>query len=119
MGYYTDFELKAKYDNNDPEYISKLESEVDRINVFGGNCDEGWYANAKWYHYDDDMILLSSRFPEVLFELRGQGEATGDIWLNYYKNGAAMRDCLKIVEEPFDENKVTKKGSYSQKYSYE
>lgn len=120
MGYYTDFELKAKYDGSSPIYISKLENEVDKLNIFEcGSYSENWYANDKWYDFDKDMILLSSRFPEVLFELRGQGEESGDIWLNYYKGGGVMRDCLTIKEEPFDESKVIKVVCASEKYSYE
>lgn len=120
MGYYTDFELKAKYDGNDSEYISKLEAEIDKLNVFEyGSYGEDWYVNAKWYDYNEDMLLLSSRFPEVLFELRGEGESPRDLWLNYYKGGGVMRDCLAIKEDPFDESKVIKAVCTAKKYSYE
>lgn len=119
MGYYTDFGLKVKCDNHDPEYIFKLETEIDRLNVFcDGSYEEGWYANAKWYDYNEDMILLSSKFPDMLFELRGEGELARDLWLNYYKNGAVMRDCLVVTEMPFDESKLVKAMHIAEKYSY-
>lgn len=120
MGYYTDYELKASYSGNDPDYIAKLEDEISRMNVFdGGDYKNDWYTNAKWYDYDSDMILLSSKFPEVLFELRGEGERSGDIWLNYYKAGGAMRDCIVITEKPFDELQLVNAGCIPENYSYE
>lgn len=109
MGYYTDFELKQE---GCPEDLyEKLESEVAKMNIFGyGNAADGWYENAKWYDYDDDMCILSLRFPDVLFRLDGCGEDNSDIWRHYYKGGKAQRDCAKTVYESFDENKLVETG---------
>lgn len=124
MGYYTDYELSVNCFNEDVDTVSRLEFEVKKLNVFGytEKYDEysiSWYGNATWYDYDEDMLLLSSKFPNTLFTLRGHGESYDDIWLNYYKNGSAMYDGIEIVEKAFDESLLTKPKSITEKYSYE
>ena len=84
MGYYTDYELSASYykiDNNGtrtevvpiPELVLDcLEKEIDKMNIFeGGSISDTLWASAKWYDWEEDMLLLSKRFPDVLFYLMG------------------------------------------------
>ncbi|MDB7829191.1 hypothetical protein [Intestinimonas butyriciproducens] len=92
MGYYTDYTLdvctatRSEDSFTTANYISpliktQLEDEIEKLDVFeGGNCDDGWYGNAKWYDWEEDMLLLSKRFPEVMLTLGGIGEEFGDIW---------------------------------------
>lgn len=130
MGYYTDYELyvSAYQDGKQlgyqsiPALVAKdLEKEIDMMNVFErGDCSTGWYANAKWYEHEDDMILLSKRFPELLFELSGTGEGNDDIWTSYFHDGASQLCVAEIVYPPFDPSKMVKHSLNSdQKYSYQ
>lgn len=113
MGYYTDFSLRAEWysENSGPsqEEIKNLEDEIKKMMVFesGGDFDFGWWANGKWYDWEEDMALLSKRFPDFLFSLNGDGESQDDIWGVYFLNGKIMRDARSIVTEPFDPGKLT------------
>lgn len=51
----------------------------------------------KWYEYDSDMIELSKRFPDLLFELYGDGEDSDDFWKSYYRDGNAQFSKGRIV----------------------
>ena len=39
-----------------------------------------WLSDAKWYQWDQDMAKLSLAYPDVIFELLGDGEETDDVW---------------------------------------
>lgn len=88
MRYYTNFcmsvESKTKENERVPSKISKLEAdlinkEVAKMNVFGsGSTEDGWYAYEKWYDFENDMLLLSTRFPDCVFCLEGDGEDGDD-----------------------------------------
>lgn len=113
MGYYTDYSLSAEWHGKSleppQEEVDGLEDEIERMNVFdfGGDFDSGWWANSKWYDWEEDMALLSERFPNFLFLLNGSGENLDDIWGAYFLNGRVMRDARGIVTRPFDPEKLT------------
>lgn len=132
MGYYTDFSLNVSIFQNsadasaDPQNISPLvkhllEDEVDEMDVFeGGNCDDGWYGNAKWYEWDADMLLLSKKFPDLLFELDGVGESFGDIWSAYFHDGAHQMCRASIEYPPFSPSEMVQETvDTGGKYSYQ
>ena len=114
MGYYTDYTLdvctatRSEDSFTTANYISpliktQLEDEIEKLDVFeGGNCDDGWYGNAKWYDWEEDMLLLSKRFPEVMLTLGGIGEEFGDIWEAYFCDGRVQVCKADIVYPPFD-----------------
>lgn len=112
MGYYTDFTLDIQEKDRFGNELSALdvdlvEQEVEKMNVFeSGNFGEGWYGNAKWYDRDADMILLSKRFPDMIFFLEGDGEDSDDRWGNYYCGGKVMYNGIELVYHPFDQNKL-------------
>lgn len=125
MGYYTDYDLRAEPNNRkdiiSQERIQQLEEEIERMNVFGdGDYGCGWYANAKWYHWEEDMEMLSRRFPEFLFYLEGAGEERDDFWACYFLGGKVMRDVIVIQHNDFDPSKLVpaeeRKGN---KYTYQ
>ena len=64
------------------------------VNVFNRFFFDDLY---KWYEYDSDMIELSKRFPDLLFELYGDGEDSDDFWKSYYRNGNAQFSKGRIV----------------------
>ncbi len=45
-------------------------------------------------------------FPDILFQLNGAGEESGDIWVKYYKNGKSQESRLNIELDEFDPNKL-------------
>ena len=99
MGYYTRHELEIIDGSND--LISELRKE----------CDEARYAleddgspeeSSKWYNHDTDLKRFSQNHPEALFLLRGEGEDSGDIWREYYKNGKVQVCKAKLVFPDFN-----------------
>lgn len=135
MGYYTDYTLTASVctvtDNGTvttstpiPHIILiGLEDEIEKMNIFenDGDIEYGYYANAKWYDWEEDMSLLSKRFPELLFCLHGEGEGSEDLWDAYFFEGKCQHCPATIHYDDFDPTKLspgretedTKKGVYS------
>jgi hypothetical protein len=60
----------------------------------------------KWYEHEEHMRKISLQYPDVIFELRGEGEESGDIWVKYFVNGKMQLCAAKIVFEEFDEKKL-------------
>lgn len=135
MGYYTDYTLTASACTVDANSYTiakvpritliSLESEIKEMNVFdgGGDIEYGYYANAKWYDWKEDMRLLSKRFPELLFCLHGEGESGDDLWDAYFLDGKCQYCPANITYEDFDPSKlcVGKEGAGTRKevYSYQ
>lgn len=118
MGYYTDFTLTASictvaensYTVATIPHITciGLEEEIEKMNVFdrGGDIEYGYYANAKWYDWEEDMCLLSKRFPELLFCLHGEGESSDDMWDAYFFDGKSQHCPAVITYDDFDPSKL-------------
>lgn len=111
MGYYTSFELYIDSANGlDDLAIKNVENAIEEMHIFepGGCAEYSWSAYTKWYDYDEDMQLLSYRFPDVVFELRGDGEESEDVWAHYYKGGRVQTDGLVVTYtyNKFDESKL-------------
>ena len=68
-------------------------------NPFEGEC--------KWYSHEQDMKEYSENAPDVLFTLNGEGEESGDVWVQYFKAGKCQTEKAKIQLAPFDETKLT------------
>ena len=133
MGYYTDYTLTASictvgadsYTTATIPHITlvSLEDEIEKMNIFdgGGDIEYGYYANAKWYDWEEDMCLLSKRFPELLFCLHGECESSDDLWDAYFFEGKCQYCPAVITYEDFDPSKLcvgresadTRKGVYS------
>lgn len=84
MGYYTNYRLYVP--DVDPIVADDLQREIDKMNVFQDNDVKSnyLYAYDKWYDYEKDMCILSKRFPEILFELSGEGDDSDDLWITYF-----------------------------------
>lgn len=137
MGYYTHFELNTK-DGLGSQTAGKLKKELERMDVFE-DIDSGpearmttngrpektdrllvfAYAYAKWYDADEDMLLLSTRFPGVVFSLRGYGEESEDIWEHYYLDGCMQDANVRLVQDDFDPAALLPAEIRMNKYSYE
>lgn len=62
------------------------------------------HMTGKWYERRTDMAALSSRYPDVLFTIKGQGEDTGDLWVEYWRDGKVQ--CEVPTFAPFDPSKL-------------
>lgn len=82
MGYYTDYTLSVYStvdyevpagpmklsDKISPIMEQLVDEEIDRMNIFSdGNIKDSYYTNAKWYDHEEDMRILSARFPGMVF----------------------------------------------------
>lgn len=119
MGYYTDFTLSVysaektrsgslkMSDNISPLMEQLIDEEIDKMNIFSdGNIKDSYYTNAKWYDHEDDMKLLSAKFPDMVFWLSGQGENQEDLWQKFFVNGRMQECYAQIVYDDFDSNKL-------------
>ena len=106
MGYYTMFNLTVHTDKfSEEEIIGKFRKE----NKYAEYCfDEngGAEEEAKWYDHEEDLKEFSKKYPDVLFELHGKGEESGDMWVLYVKNGMSHRETAKITFAKFDPAKL-------------
>jgi len=41
----------------------------------------------KWYSHEEDMMNLTTIFPDLVFVLKGEGEDSGDSWIKIFHNG--------------------------------
>lgn len=124
MGYYTQYGLTMEQVKGAPPFDKEaLDAEIRRMNVFGddGSVDYGFYAYDKWYEHEQDMLLLSARFPNALFTLEGDGEDSDDRWQDYYLGGRVMHGGIEIIYNAFDPAKLTGEApaDTGQPYSYE
>ena len=106
MGYYTDFKLDFETGlHHEPDLDDEILEKLEEIS--GYSWDHGdLLVEAKWYDWKDDMKTLSAKYPDILFTLKGDGEASGDIWQAYFKNGKAQVATARIEFDPFDSEKL-------------
>jgi len=108
MGYYTDFILTvdpATEENSilDLTLVDNKSWESYIGHFYRGKTGTYYGSEWKWYEHHDDMLLLSSQYPNHAFTLDGDGEERGDRWVKYYKNGLSYKIDLNINPPPFDE----------------
>ncbi|MBG9520248.1 MULTISPECIES: hypothetical protein [Bacillus cereus group] len=113
MGYCTFYTLDAKNadisnvlrDLREKMEADSLDFHTDifyAVTISGEYCDE-----TKWYNHETEMSAISRLYPDVIFELSGEGEGSGDLWRDYYKNGKIQRCPAKITYDEYDESKLT------------
>ena len=119
MGYMTNYYMDI-VSEKPLSVLGSIEAEGDRMNVFeDGNCRLGWNAWTTWYDWEEDMILLSRKFPDVLFKLNGSGEDSEDLWEAYFLNGRVQICPGRIVYDDFNLLKLIEKSTKQTKYSYQ
>lgn len=108
MGYYTSFSLQAKIE---PWNVEALVEKLSELGVIGYALEKEYWEDShgivefdsndtvKWYSHDEDMLKISTAFPNAVFKLIGVGEEPGDIWDTYYKNGQ-MEYCPYVPKRP-------------------
>jgi hypothetical protein len=58
----------------------------------------------KWYECSADMKRISKMYPDYTFLLEGEGEDSGDMWREFFKNGMSKRIKARVVFDDFDES---------------
>ena len=118
MGYYTFYSLSVK--NADADSYAKLTNRLIEKELVGNVFDHPCpyrqnqnviftsYEERKWYDCKEDMIKISEEFPQLVFELEGDGEDKEDYWRAYFHNGDCEECSGNIVYEkpmhiPWDE----------------
>lgn len=110
MGYYTYYELSADpFDGKTPiseEVYDALDAEIESMGMSFDHysiSERSLYST--WYDWEFDMALLSSKFPEILFALHGDGESSDDQWIAYFNHGRMQLCQAKIVYPEYDPQK--------------
>lgn len=128
MPYNIRYNLSTEYDDSEmsEKGLCRLCEELSKMAVFGTVKPRdvtvyGCSAETTWYEHEKDMLLLSAKFPGVLFTLNGEGDGWSDLWTKYFKDGRIMRNGREIIIHSFNESKlegipVVDSG---QKYSWE
>ena len=76
-------DLFHSLEGDDTYFDSDLYEHNPTINPFDWVSDD----EMKWYECEDDMVKLSRDYPELVFEVEGQGEDRDDNWRAYFANG--------------------------------
>ncbi|OGM08869.1 hypothetical protein A2Z67_02570 [Candidatus Woesebacteria bacterium RBG_13_36_22] len=59
-----------------------------------------------WYDYEENMIAVSKKHPNILMEVNGAGENNDDLWTAWFKNGKYYRTDAEIIYPVYDESKM-------------
>jgi len=112
MGYFTRHRLVVHAPKGEAVSESKLVGQIIAelracsedakyaLSADGNTSNERYYM---WFEHEDDLRIFSKRYPEVLFELHGEGEESGDLWIQYYKNGKMQTCKVVMTYPPYDE----------------
>jgi hypothetical protein len=111
MGYATTYSLKwdckkskTTWDEVSDEIRLRQDAGTD---FFYAVDSEGCTTDScKWYDHEKEVAQFSTIYPDVLFELSGEGEDSGDIWKKYFKNGKMQLCSAEMTFPPFDESKM-------------
>jgi hypothetical protein len=111
MGYYTayslNFDKKINGDFVDNDTVIKIGDYIeDGLDGYALDRDGDYTDSVKWYEHDDFMTRMSREFPDVIFDLYGEGEEAGDMWHKYYVNGRRQIAKGVITFDEFDPLKL-------------
>ncbi len=111
MGYCTRYKLKWNCEKSKTTWdeISEeiaLRQEVNQDFFYGVDSDGDGNDACKWYEHEEEVAQFSKIYPDVLFELSGEGEKSGDIWKKYFLNGRMQLCNVKMTFDSFDESKL-------------
>lgn len=123
MGYRTRFSLRIAADPNkdllnDVDAVGLVEKYLleneEMMKYFyppdelddGVRCPTFNSEEMKWYDHESYMRGMSLSLPDVLLELSGEGEDSGDMWRKYFLNGKMQVCRAKIIYPQFDIEKL-------------
>lgn len=108
MGYSTNFEITA-VGFKDPDQVEFFEFKLKKISGYTFQTTtsditySGILSDSKWYDCVEDCTALSIAFPDVLIEVEGDGEESGDFWRARFRNGESEKITAEIVFPEFKE----------------
>lgn len=116
MGYYTSYALTLHQLKDDRiEEITSTPRGFEIMQTLLQESDDASHCftidgetleSQKWYNHEKELKDFSERFSDIIFELYGEGEETGDLWYKYFMSGK-MQICKVIMSfEDFDINKL-------------
>ena len=110
MGYYTRYELNTKPELS-PEQEKEISQELKKLLYHDEDLEVEDFQDVlseemKWYEHQQDMVKISSKYPDILFELTGEGEESEDLWIEYHKNGKFYYERARIIYDEFNEEKL-------------
>jgi len=72
------------------------------------NDDGSPNDNDTYWDCEEDMKAISEMYPDIVFQLTGQGQIPDDMWRQYFKNGKSHKVDAIVTYPPFDEDKLEK-----------
>ena len=120
MGYYTGYTLYAYKDggltNKEEE---KIIEELHQRDIFldSGDLTYGLFYEGKCW-LEDEVKTVSKLFPDVIFEMYGDGDDSEDFWKGYYLNGAETICRGTIVYEECDLSRAVDRIMHERLSSY-
>ena len=116
MGYTTSYTLFA-HRVADPEIAERIAESLRSCDVIGYALNEDYqfaedgveffsYDSVNWYDHEEDMRAISKEFPNIHFELHGEGEMNADIWTQHFLGGKSQFCRAEIIIPPFDPEKL-------------
>lgn len=112
MGYYTDYEMIPNRHRCECrfEIYQAIEVLIEATKVddwsYLWDVWRGEGEGLKWYNHREDMIKLSTAFPNVLFILWGRGEEADDLWKQYFLHGKCQMAGAIITYPDFNEGEL-------------
>lgn len=83
--------------------LCELSGYLKTDNWWGEFTEEGTYIDyVSWCDFNEDLLQLSSEYPNIYFQVTGVGEDSDDRWVAYYVNGKKSGGQAKIVYPSFD-----------------
>jgi hypothetical protein len=99
MGYYTRYKLVIKNIKDKDVNLDAIEARFCAIgmeDVLFNRADQ-----QKWYSWKTDMTHISNMFPKAHFELSGEGEENGDVWVAHFIGGKNVIYTPKVTWPKF------------------
>jgi len=62
-----------------------------------------------WSTFEEDMLALSRRYPDWLFTVYAEGEASDDLWYQHFCNGRTQTRYVEFVFPDIDMDYLTGK----------
>lgn len=110
MGYWTNYKLEliGGHANSLLAATKAAKEIVESWNDIEDFCTDipirtGIYWYGKWFdEKEKELVALSRVYPDVLFQVTGDGEDSDDFWREYIQNGKTGWTLGVIAYEPFD-----------------